>query len=151
MFFLILVLRVGDSPTREGPGYATDYVHTLHLFHGKASKTCTVIILIINNITLYSLYSSRWGTSTWNHLIELFRSGKGADLGIEMLHAYYLFDTFQKVSTRFSFKGSSLPSVPVFMVLGPYLVFFLKFGLLWALEPTLSNLIVSVVNMPAKI
>ena len=28
-FFLILVLRVGDSPTREGPGYATVYI----LFH----------------------------------------------------------------------------------------------------------------------
>ena len=25
IFFLILVLRVGESPTREGPGYATDY------------------------------------------------------------------------------------------------------------------------------
>ena len=25
IFFLILVLRVGDSPTREGPGYATVY------------------------------------------------------------------------------------------------------------------------------
>ena len=24
IFFLILALRVGDSPTREGPGYATD-------------------------------------------------------------------------------------------------------------------------------
>ena len=24
IFFLILVLRVGGSPTREGPGYATD-------------------------------------------------------------------------------------------------------------------------------
>ena len=25
IFFLILVFRVGDSPTREGPGYATGY------------------------------------------------------------------------------------------------------------------------------
>ena len=25
IFFLILALRVGDSPTREGPGYATVY------------------------------------------------------------------------------------------------------------------------------
>ena len=24
IFFLILALRVGDSPTREGPGYATE-------------------------------------------------------------------------------------------------------------------------------
>ena len=24
IFFLILVFRVGESPTREGPGYATD-------------------------------------------------------------------------------------------------------------------------------
>ena len=26
IFFLILALRVGDSPTREGPGYATDFI-----------------------------------------------------------------------------------------------------------------------------
>ena len=25
IFFLILALRVGESPTREGPGYATGY------------------------------------------------------------------------------------------------------------------------------
>ena len=25
IFFLILALRVGESPTREGPGYATAY------------------------------------------------------------------------------------------------------------------------------
>ena len=25
IFFLILAFRVGDSPTREGPGYATEY------------------------------------------------------------------------------------------------------------------------------
>ena len=29
IFFLILVFRVGDSPTREGPGYATDEVSFL--------------------------------------------------------------------------------------------------------------------------
>ena len=31
IFFLILALRVGDSPTREGPGYATDV--NLFLFY----------------------------------------------------------------------------------------------------------------------
>ena len=25
IFFLILTLRVGESPTREGPGYATEF------------------------------------------------------------------------------------------------------------------------------
>ena len=30
IFFLILALWVGESPTREGPGYATDYVCMRH-------------------------------------------------------------------------------------------------------------------------
>ena len=29
IFFLILALRVGESPIREGPGYATDYQSSL--------------------------------------------------------------------------------------------------------------------------
>ena len=32
IFFLILVFRVGGSPTREGPGYATVYVKFLVMF-----------------------------------------------------------------------------------------------------------------------
>ena len=32
IFFLILAIQVGDSPTREGPGYATAYFVSLFLF-----------------------------------------------------------------------------------------------------------------------
>ena len=31
IFFLILALQVGESPTQEGPGYATDLTRKLHL------------------------------------------------------------------------------------------------------------------------
>ena len=43
-FFLILVLRVGDSPTREGPGYATDSVS----LHGQKDSFFTHFWVILS-------------------------------------------------------------------------------------------------------
>ena len=33
IFFLILALRLGELPTREGPGYATAHIHPLDTYH----------------------------------------------------------------------------------------------------------------------
>ena len=49
IFFLILALRVGESPTREGPGYATA---SSFLMHGK---------FWIQN--LFKLYKSKYFTT----------------------------------------------------------------------------------------
>ena len=48
IFFLILALRVGDSPTREGPGYATDYILSL-AFRGFPTSTGSLFTESVNS------------------------------------------------------------------------------------------------------
>ena len=42
IFFLILALRVGESPTREGPGYATSGVTLLEGARGQGMVGCPI-------------------------------------------------------------------------------------------------------------
>ena len=67
IFFLILALRVGDSPTRKGPGYATVYASAVTkciTFWSASSDSYMVATIICSKIDLwltrYNLVHDLW-------------------------------------------------------------------------------------------
>ena len=96
LFFLILALRVGESPTREGPGYAIALVFAMFILSG--DKLMTFGTCVSGNVMVLNLEQScdHLNASAFNYLL-LARLSQHNYRCISYVWFWYLKEMFSQL------------------------------------------------------